>query len=204
MLILQKSNLELGASRRLVKASEVAAIHTLESLLSSAESEARSIVAAAQAEYERQKQLGYEAGVDAGKEDISFQKLDLVEQSIEYLEKMENRVVEIVLTALRKCVDEIGDRQLMVQIILNAMRAIVRNQQQVRLKVPSAMVADVRSRLQEILSRFPNVNYIDVVEDEHLEGLSCVLETDAGNVDASLNVQLAAIERVLRKCFEHN
>lgn len=204
MLILQNGNLKLGASQRLVKASEVAAVHALESLLSAAESEAQSIVASAQLEFEKQKQLGYEAGLDAGKEDIAFQKLDLVEQSIGYLEKMENRVVEIVLTALRKCVDEIGDRQLMVQIILNAMRAIVRNQQQVRLKVPSEMVSEVRSRLEEILSRFPNVTYIDVVEDEHLEGLSCVLETDAGNVDASLNVQLAAIERVLRKCFEHN
>ena len=90
---------------------------------------------------------------------------------------------------------------MMVQVIRKAMQDVVRNQQQIVLKVSPEMLPTVKERLNEILSKFPGVNYINLMEDGKLKGVSCTIETDAGNVDASLDVQLAAIEKALRKCF---
>ena len=40
---------------------------------------------------------------------------------------------------------------------------------------------------------------IDVVEDPRLKGPACVLETEAGVADASVDSQLAAIERSIKR-----
>lgn len=202
MILLKQGNIEISSPRRLIRRDEAQAIIQAAELLQNASQEADAIRQQAQDEFAKQQQLGFQQGLDEGKTEISLQKLGLVEKSVEYLGQMENRVVDIVLAALRKCVAEINDRDLMVQIILNAMRAIVRNQQQVTLKVSHEMVPVVRERLQDIISRFPSVNYIDVIEAPNLTNRACILETDAGNVDASLDAQLDAIEKALKRCFK--
>ena len=201
MIIIRQGNLQIETTERLVKRSEAQSIADAMELLEAARKEAEDIRRQAQEEFETQRKLGYEKGLEEGKEEIAIQKLEQVEKSIDYLGSMENKIVEIVLTALKKCVAEIGDRELMVQVIQKAMQAVVRNQQQIALKVSPEMLPTVKERLNEILSKFPGVNYINLMEDSHLKGVSCVIETDAGNVEASLDNQLAAIEKTLHKCF---
>ncbi len=201
MLIIRQGNLQIETTGRLVKRAEAQSIADAMDVLSAAQKEADAIRQQAKEEFEAQRKLGYEKGLEDGKEEIAIQKLEQVERSIDYLSSMENRIVEIVLTALKKCVAEIGDRELMVQVVQTAMQAVVRNQQQIVLTVSPAMLPTVKARLNEILSKFPGVNYINLMEDGKLKGVSCTIETDAGNVDASLDVQLAAIEKALRKCF---
>ncbi len=201
MLIIRQGNLQIETTGRLVKRAEAQSIADAMELLSAAQKEADAIRQQAKEEFEAQRKFGYEKGLEDSKEEIAIQKLEQVEKSIDYLSSMENRIVEIVLTALKKCVAEIGDRELMVQVIQKAMQAVVRNQQQISLKVSPEMLPTVKERLNEILSKFPGVNYINLMEDGKLKGVSCTIETDAGNVDASLDMQLAAIEKALRKCF---
>ena len=201
MLIIRQGNLQIETTGRLVKRAEAQSIADAMDMLSAAQKEAEDIRQKAQEEFKTQRKLGYEKGLEDGKEEIAIQKLEQVEKSIDYLGSMENKIVEIVLTALKKCVAEIGDRELMVQVVQKAMQAVVRNQQQIALKVSPEMLPTVKERLNEILSKFPGVNYINLMEDSHLKDISCVIETDAGNVEASLDNQLAAIEKTLRKCF---
>ena len=201
MLIIRQGNLQIETTGRLVKRAEAQSIADAMDVLSAAQKEADAIRQQAKEEFEAQRKLGYEKGLEDSKEEIAIQKLEQVEKSIDYLSSMENKIVEIVLTALKKCVAEIGDRELMVLVVQKAMQAVVRNQQQIVLKVSPEMLPTVKERLNEILSKFPGVNYINLMEDGKLKGVSCTIETDAGNVDASLDVQLAAIEKALRKCF---
>ena len=201
MLIIRQGNLQIETTGRLVKRAEAQSIAEAMDVLSAAQKEAEDVRQKAQEEFEAQRKLGYEKGLEDGKEEIAIQKLEQVEKSIDYLGSMENKIVEIVLTALKKCVAEIGDRELMVQVVQKAMQAVVRNQQQIALKVSPEMLPAVKERLNEIISKFPGVNYINLMEDSHLKGVSCIIETDAGNVEASLDNQLAAIEKTLRKCF---
>ena len=201
MLIIRQGNLQIETTGRLVKRAEAQSIAEAMDVLSAAQKEAEDVRQKAQEEFEAQRKLGYEKGWEDGKEEIAIQKLEQVEKSIDYLGSMENKIVEIVLTALKKCVAEIGDRELMVQVVQKAMQAVVRNQQQIALKVSPEMLPTVKERLNEIISKFPGVNYINLMEDSHLKGVSCIIETDAGNVEASLDNQLAAIEKTLRKCF---
>ena len=201
MLIIRQGNLQIETTGRLVKRAEAQSIAEAMDVLSAAQKEAEDIRQQAREEFEAQRKLGYDKGLDDSKEEIAIQKLEQVEKSIDYLSSMENKIVEIVLTALKKCVAEIGEKELMVQVVQKAMQAVVRNQQQVVLKVSPEMLPTVKERLNEILSKFPGVNYINLMDDPRIKGVSCIIETDAGNVEASLDHQLAAIEKALGKCF---
>ena len=202
MLIIRQGNLQIETTGRLVKRADAQSIAEAMDVLSAAQKEAEDIRQQAREEFEAQRKLGYDKGLDDSKEEIAIQKLEQVEKSIDYLSSMENKIVEIVLTALKKCVAEIGDKELMVQVVQKAMQAVVRNQQQVVLKVSPEMLPTVKERLNEILSKFPGVNYINLMDDPRIKGVSCIIETDAGNVEASLDHQLAAIEKALGKCFD--
>ena len=197
MLIIRQGNLQIETTGRLVKRAEAQSIADAMDVLSAAQKEAEDIRQQAREEFEAQRKLGYDKGLDDSKEEIAIQKLEQVEKSIDYLSSMENKIVESVLTALKKCVAEIGDKELMVQVVQKAMQAVVRNQQQVVLKVSPEMLPTVKERLNEILSKFPGVNYINLMDDPRIKGVSCIIETDAGNVEASLDHQLAAIEKHL-------
>ena len=183
MLLVKKDTFTLETTSRLVKAADVAAVAQIDEVMETARRE------------------GYEKGLQDGKTEITMQKLDLLESSVQYMESVEDTMCGIVLKALRKCVDEIGDEELVVQVTKKAMRAVVRNQQQITVRVNSRMVSVVKARMQDVLKDFPSVNFMEVVEDDKLDGRACVVETAAGTVDASVDAQIAAIEKSIRKNF---
>ena len=201
MLLIKKKDFELLTPARLVKAEEVAAIRRAEEVIAAAEAEAAQIREDARAAFEKERQRGYAKGLEDGKAEIVAKKLELVDESVAFMESVENKMVDVVMAALRKCVMEIGDRELVVQIVRKVMNAVVRNQRQITLKVAPEMVEVVRGRLDEILKDYPLLDEIDVQEDARLKGAACMLETEAGIADASVETQLAAIEKSLHRHF---
>lgn len=201
MLLLKKKTFDVAAAGARVTADEAALVARAEEVMAAAEAEAAETRRAAQAAYAEEKARGYADGLDAGKAEILMQKLNLVDESVRYMESIEDKVAEIVMKALRKCVAEIGDAALVVQVVKKAMQAVVRNQRQITVKVNPAMVAAVKARVKELLAEFPSLAYIDVAEDPHLGAAACVVETEAGLVEASVEGQIAAIEKSIRSNF---
>ena len=201
MLLLKKKTFDIEASGPLVTAEEAETVDRVQAIIAAAEGEAAQIREDAKVAFAAEKKRGYEAGISAGKTEIMMQKLDLLDESVRYMESIEGKVADIVMKALKKCVAEIGDKELVVQIVRKAMQAVVRNQRQITLKVNPEMVPVVKARLQEILADFPSLSFADVVEDPHLAPAACVVETEAGLVEASVDGQLKAIETSIRKNF---
>lgn len=201
MLLLKKKTFDVETTGARVTADEAALVARAEEVMAAAEAEAAETRRAAQAAYAEEKARGYADGLDAGKAEILMQKLNLVDESVRYMESIEDKVAEIVMKALRKCVAEIGDAALVVQIVKKAMQAVVRNQRQITVKVNPAMVAAVKARVKELLAEFPSLAYVDVAEDPHLGAAACVVETEAGLVEASVEGQIAAIEKSIRSNF---
>ena len=201
MLLLKEKTFEVESAGDVVKAADAATLAEAEKILAAARKEAELIKAEAAEAAKVERKKGYERGLADGKGEIMMQKLDLLDESVAYMQSVEDKMAAIVMNALKKCVDEIGDKELVVQIVKKAMHAIVRNQKEITIKVAPDMVETVRARLNEILSRFPGVSFADVVEDMKLTGTACVVETEAGTVEASIEVQLGAIERSIQKHF---
>ena len=199
MLLIGNPDFTLTSDRRLVKASEVATIMSAAEIVAAAEADAARIREEAKAAFEAERQRGYEKGISDGKIEIAMQKLDQVDSSVAFMEGVEEKMADVVMKALKTCVTEIGDREMVVQIVRKTMAAVIRTQRTVTLKVPPELVDSVRARVTELTATFPTIETFDVVEDPRLKGAACVLETEAGVADASVETQLAAIERSIKK-----
>ena len=199
MLLIEKPNLSLVSDRRLVKAAEVATVKSAAEIIAAAEEEAARVREEAKIAFEQEKKRGYEKGLQDGKMEIAMQKLEQVDQSLAFMEAVEQKMADIVLKALRSCVVEIGDKEMVVNIVRKTMNAVIRTQRHVTLKVAPEMVAVVKERVAALRQDYPTVETFDVVEDPRLKGPACVLETEAGVADASVDTQLAAIERSLKR-----
>lgn len=199
MLLINKGDFVLQSDRRVVKAADVATVRSAAEIVAAAETQAAQIREDAKAAYEEERKKGYDKGIADGKTEIAMQKLDLVDSSVAFMEDVEEKMSEIVMKALKSCVAEIGDREMVIQIVRKTMAAVIRTQRQVTLKVSPELVETVRARVSELTATFPTIETFDVVEDPRLKGSSCVLETEAGVADASVESQIAAIERSLKK-----
>ena len=199
MLLVNKPNFQLASDRRLVKAAEMATVQTADEIIAAAEAEAARIREEAKAAFEDEKKKGYVKGLADGQLEISMQKLDLVDSSVAFMESVEDKMADVVLKALRSCVVEIGDKEMVVQIVRKTMNAVIRTQRQVTLKVAPEMVDVVRARVAELKAAYTTVDTLDVVEDPRLKGTACLLETEAGVAEASAETQIAAIEKSIQR-----
>ena len=199
MLLIEKPNFSLASDRRIVKATEVATAKSAAEIIAAAEAEAARICEEAKAAFESEKKRGYEKGLQDGKLEIAMQKMELVDQSVAFMESVEGKMADVVMKALRLCVEEIGDEEMIVNIVRKTMKAVIRTQRHVTLKVAPEMVQVVKERVSALRTDYPTVEAFDVVEDPRLKGPACILETEAGVADASVETQLAAIERSLKR-----
>ena len=199
MLLIEKPNFKLASDRRLVKVSEIATVGTAVEIVAAAETEAARIREEAKAAYESEKRRGYDEGIQAGKLETAMRKLEQIDQSVAFMESVERKMADVVMKALRSCVEEIGDEEMVVNIVRKTMKAVIRTQRQVTLKVAPEAVGAIKERIEKLRVDYPTVDSFDVVEDPRLKGPACILETEAGVADASVETQLAAIERSLKR-----
>ncbi len=199
MLLVNKTDFVLQSDRRVVKAADVATVRSAAEIIAAAEADAARIREEAKAAFEAEKRRGYEKGLDDGKMEIAMLKLDQVESSVAFMENVEEKMAEIVMKALKTCVTEIGDREMVVQIVRKTMNAVIRTQRNVVVKVAPEMADVVKARINEFRTAYTTVETFDVVEDPRLKGAACILETEAGVADASVETQLAAIEKSLKR-----
>ena len=97
MLLVNKPNFQVVSDRRLVKSHDVATVRNAEEIIAEAEAEAERIREDAKAAFEAEKKRGYETGLQNGKMEIAMQKLDLVDQSVAFMESVESKMADVVL-----------------------------------------------------------------------------------------------------------
>ena len=199
MLLMDKPNFTIASGTRLVKATEIAVVRSAEEIIAAAEADAARIREEAKVAFEEEKQRGYEQGIADGKIEIAMQRMEQVEQSVAFMEAVEEKMAGVVMKALKLCVEEIGDQEMVINIVKKTLAAVIRTQRHVTLKVAPEMVATVKARVDELRRNYPTVETFDVVDDSRLSGAACVLETEAGVADASVDAQLTAIERSLKR-----
>lgn len=201
MLLLKNRDFSVSSPDGVVSAEDAAAVRSASEIIAAAEAEAAAIREDAKKAFEEERKRGYEKGINDGKMEIAMQKIDLVDSSVAFMEKVEGKMVDVVMKALRNCVTEIGDKTMVVEIVKKTLGAVIRTQRHVTLKVAPEMVETVKAQVSALCAAYSTIETFDVVEDSRLKGAACILETEAGVADASAESQIAAIERSLKKHF---
>ena len=181
-------------SGRVLKAAEVAEFVEANEVLEKARQRAEAITRQAEDAYEERRQEGYRDGQEEGRLEHAEKVLETVLSSVEYLEGLEQTIVEVVTSSIRKVIGELDEKEVIVRIVRNAL-TLVRNQQRVTIRVAPADEAAVSEALTIMTQAGPGgSSFLDVVADGRLERGACLLESELGVVDASLETQLKAFE----------
>jgi type III secretion protein L len=188
------------AAGRVIKADEFAASRDARAIVDAARAEAQRILTEAKEISERERQRAFEEGRDAARLEMSEQMIDTVGHVVDYLGKVEHEMVDVVGLALERILGEIGDKELVVRVVKNALAA-VRNEKHLTLRVAPGQVATVKERMNEILGLYPIIVDIQVVGDGRLSPTGCILESEIGVIDASLDGQIGALKKSFAKIF---
>ena len=198
---LKPGALALRPETRLLKAGDYQAFVEARQMLAEAQRQAQELLSGATQEYERQKQRGYEDGMNEAKIDLAERMIEMAERTVDYFAQVEGKVAGLVMTALRKLLGEFDDTELALRVVRHALQ-VVCNQPQVTIRINPAQEPALRKRLGELLAGYTGIGAVEINPDPRLGIGGCILETEMGVVDASLDVQLQALGRALKKRIE--
>lgn len=174
---------------RVIKADEFEQLCRAREIVEQAQRRAQEILRQAEEVYKQRYESGYADGVEFGKMQHAEKVMETVLASVEFIENIENTVVSVVNQAVRKIIGEIDDEERMRRIVGTALNN-VRGQQKVTVRVSPKDEPAV----SKALAAMTGGTYLTVVADARLTPQSCILESDLGVIDASLQTQLAALE----------
>lgn len=170
-------------------------------LLEKARARAASIEEEAKQEFEHQKKLGYEQGLQEGKEAAAAFNVKTVLASLDYYDQSKNQLVGVVISCVRRFVLDLPPEERFYQLIGKALEEL-KQQPRIVLQIhpqDREAVDAVMPRLQQLM---PAGSKIEVRAREELAPNSCVLESPLGLIDASLESQLGILEQSLAKASQ--
>lgn len=185
---------------RILRSSDRVTFADAHALMTYAKNKAEEIIASANLAFEEEKKRGYAEGREAALLDQAEKMIETVGRTVEYFSTVENTMVDLVMQAVRKVFDGFDNKEHVVIVVRNAL-AVVRNQKQMTLRLHPDEVDVVRERVNELLAAYPGVGYLDIIPDARLEEGACILESDIGMVEASLEGQITALQHAFQRTF---
>lgn len=163
-------------------------------MLADARAQAERIRADAMAAFEAEKQRGYEEGQMEARLEESERMIDNASRTVDYFAAIEQKIVALVMQAVRRIMADFSDVDRVVAVVQSSL-GVMRNQKQLTLRLAPEHHEAIKARAAELLERFPGVGMIDFLPDPRLKGDAAILESEMGVVEASIDLQLKAIEQ---------
>lgn len=201
MLYLEEDKFHIDPDKQILKSEEYAEYLEAGQVIEVAKKRAEQILEEAKEAYEEERKRGFAQGMEEGNEKISSLMIDTIDKTVKNFEEFENDVIEVVVQALKKILGELDKQDLIRRVVSSALET-VRSQKKVTLLVSPNQVQLMRDELNDILAQFPTISFIDVASDRRIEDGGCILETEMGVVDATIEVQLRAIKNSLTKAIK--
>ncbi|MDO1583183.1 type III secretion system stator protein SctL [Rhizobium oryzicola] len=173
------------------------AVAASEALLQEADRRAAEIIAGAEAAFESEKRRGFEEGLRAARREAAarlFSENLILEQK---LAAVETELADLVVAAMRCLLEDFDDRTKAEALVRTALRRM-RREKRGELRVSPEQATEMKSSITRIISEFPEVDLVDVVEDESLSAPNIVFETAIGRVDGDLGRTCSELEIAIR------
>lgn len=198
-ILIDKGKLAV-APKGVVKQQEFSALIEARDIVARAHRYGEALKADVQEQIEAARRAGYEAGMKQARTDFSASVVTTVAEMETAFARLELRIVNTVMGALQQILGRVDDRALMEQLVRRVLSQ-ARQSKQLRLRVAAGQYDEVNQWLSDVIKEFPEVEFVDVLKDPAAAPGTCVLESEFGAIDASLDVQLAAVRRGLVSAF---
>ena len=187
---------DLPSGKKIVRADEIQTVLDARQAIAAAETTAEEIRQAAEREREEERQRGYQDGMEEAKAEMATQILAVAREVDDYYASVESVMVDLVKDAVTRVIGTLDDEQQLFHVVRKAL-TMVRNQAKVILHVAPSQEEFVRDQLDKLLEGLPGIGFVDVVPDGRAKVGSCILKSDMGIIEASIESQLKALEASL-------
>jgi type III secretion protein L len=170
-------------------------------IITCAKQQADQIITRAETTYQQEKERGYREGLEKGQAEISGQITATVAETTHYLDKMAGKMVELTMRMLKTILGKIDNRELVEKIVFKTMKG-VRDEGRIMIRVHPECVDHVKDKITAYAMETGRQDLFDVIGEPRLDKHGCVLESEIGYVDSSLNTQLKAIRESFEKSIK--
>lgn len=181
-------------ARLVLSPQEMCAWQDAQNLLSQAREEAIRIRSQAVQAYEDEKQRGYEEGLTMARMDEAERLIENASRTVDYFAAIEQKIVSLVINSVRRIMSDFNDTERVLAVVQSGL-SVMRNQKQLTLRLSPQHAETVKTKAQQLLEQFPGVGIMDIVADSRLKGDAAILESEMGVVEASVDLQLKALEQ---------
>jgi type III secretion protein L len=184
----------IDPASKVLSAEEVMTWVGAQDVIRAAQEEADRIREQAKKEYQQELERGYRDGLEQAQMEQVERMIENASRMVDFFSTVEQRMVSLVMQAVRRIVADFDDHERVMTVVQSGL-AVMRNQKQLTLRLAPEHLETVRARAAELLEKFPGVGMIDFVSDSRLKGDAAIFESEIGVVEASLEAQLAALEK---------
>lgn len=146
-------------------------------------------------------ETGLSKGAEEAKIRLAEQLLSSASTMTNQLKDIEMNITDVVIDSVRKIINDYDDKELVSGIVKQAMKPIYKGQ-----KVSVRVHPEMMSRLIDELGlgdAQDENHFIDLVSEDQLAKTDCIIESDLGIVNASVDNQLEILTRTLEKKFKN-
>lgn len=146
-------------------------------------------------------ETGLNQGAEEAKIRLAEQLLNSASTMTNQLKDIEMNITDVVIASVRKIIDDYDDKELVSAIVKQALKPIYKGQ-----KVSVRVHPEMMPRLIDELGlgdAHDDNHFIDLIPEDQLAKTDCIIESDLGIVNASVDNQLELLTRALEKKFKN-
>ncbi len=158
------------------------------------------IVGAALSAFEAEQQRGYREGREAARLEQTANMIEIIGQTVDYFAKVEEQMVDLVMDAVRRIANDFDDRKKVIKVVRNSL-ALVRNQKHITVKVHPSRLDELRANTRSLMQTYAGIDSIEAIADPGIAEDACIIESDIGQVEASMSGQIEALRATFERVF---
>lgn len=203
--LIEKGDVYKTSENKILKAEEFSKLLQIEELLEITSNEVQRIKDQALSDKESLKKQGYEDGKQEGLALFNHQMIYLDQK----VKQMEHEMQKIVLPLALKAAKKIVGAQIdlnpdtIVEIVQQALKP-VRQNHEIKIIVSKEDKESLESGKEKLKSLFDHLRILTIEEREDLTPGSCIIETESGIINASLDNQWRALEAAFEAFFKRS
>lgn len=196
--LFERRQFECSLAANVVPAQDWARLEELDALLD----KVNALYAQAEVEIEQARKSGVSAGFAEGfaraQQQMAEQLASLNERRARVLGEARGRIAELASAIVTRIAPGFDARSVIPPLVLQAVEA-AQAEQFLLIRVHPSVREQVGAGLGAVRQAHPAVGVIELVDDESLDPLSCVVVSEAGEVRAGIAQQIEAIRTALAR-----
>lgn len=166
----------------------------------------RNLVSRAQEESENIKKSAFEEGyrlglekVNADIENFRNELNNFMNAKKEVFEYIAPDILEISVNIAKKIIKKEldSDPQVLINTIIDVLKTVSKNESKITIRVRPQSVQFIKDTLPNITYQYGIDSKINIISDPSIEEGGCILQTNNGIVDASIDTQIEIIKKAL-------